>query len=102
MKGSENGSAMSETTAPAAVWVKPKHMYPLAVLYDAKSETPENTIVTMRFDLQPGNLVARPAQLFQLHKNIHEFGNKTIRVISLLLQEMKNILRASLRREESA
>eukprot|EP00983_Pelagomonas_calceolata_P072539 1151760-Pelagomonas_calceolata.AAC.17 len=53
-------------------------------------------------DLQPGSLAAQPAQLFQWHKNIHEFGNKTKSVISLLLQEMNDILRASLRIEESA
>eukprot|EP00983_Pelagomonas_calceolata_P060121 1146234-Pelagomonas_calceolata.AAC.4 len=53
-------------------------------------------------DLQPGNLAARPAQLFQLHRNIHEFGNKTISLTSLLLQEMKDILRACLRTVESA
>eukprot|EP00983_Pelagomonas_calceolata_P046427 1140166-Pelagomonas_calceolata.AAC.1 len=33
-------------------------------------------------------------------KNIHEFENKTIDLNSLLLQEMKNILRASLRRRQ--
>eukprot|EP00983_Pelagomonas_calceolata_P075284 1152933-Pelagomonas_calceolata.AAC.1 len=35
-------------------------------------------------------------------KNIHEFKTKTIDFISLLLQEMKDILRASLRMKKSA
>eukprot|EP00983_Pelagomonas_calceolata_P002154 73348-Pelagomonas_calceolata.AAC.1 len=56
------------------------------------------TTGTKEFDLQPGSLAAWPAQLFQLHaKKIHEFGDKVKSLISLLLQEMKNILRASLR-----
>eukprot|EP00983_Pelagomonas_calceolata_P039135 1137053-Pelagomonas_calceolata.AAC.11 len=34
-------------------------------------------MVTLGFDLQPGSLAARPAQLFQPHTKINDFGNNT-------------------------
>eukprot|EP00983_Pelagomonas_calceolata_P123211 1160985-Pelagomonas_calceolata.AAC.1 len=33
-------------------------------------------MVAIGFDLQPGSLAARSAQLFQPYRSIHEFGNK--------------------------
>eukprot|EP00983_Pelagomonas_calceolata_P020945 658164-Pelagomonas_calceolata.AAC.1 len=56
------------------------------------------TIALELFDFRQCSLAARPAQLFQPHKmdiDIHEIRYKTLSLISLLLQEMKD-LRASL------